>query len=242
MKFIFDLDGTVTSVETLPLIAAHFGIEAEIDDITAKTISGNIPFVESFIQRVGILSKRSVVETADILARAPLFEQVQTFIKDNRENCVIATGNLDVWIDKLAARLGCNVRSSVARVKNDRVEKITDILRKENVVREMQADGEMVVYIGDGNNDAEAMRIADISIAVGLVHEPAQSVLAVCDFLVYSEAALIRLLDQIRNHDSPQTANTLVLSCAGIGTRLGLNSTKALINFESRPLVQWQMD
>lgn len=30
MKFLFDLDGTVTSKETLPIIAEHFGVQDQI--------------------------------------------------------------------------------------------------------------------------------------------------------------------------------------------------------------------
>ena len=38
VKFIFDLDSTVTSQETLPLIASHFGVEEKISELTRKTI------------------------------------------------------------------------------------------------------------------------------------------------------------------------------------------------------------
>ena len=35
---------------------------------------------------------------------------------------------------------------------------------------------------------------------------------------------------------------SVVLSCAGIGSRLGLGQTKALINILGRPLIHWQLD
>ena len=37
-KFIFDLDGTVTKEETLPLIAKHFSVEGEIMELTRNTV------------------------------------------------------------------------------------------------------------------------------------------------------------------------------------------------------------
>jgi phosphoserine phosphatase len=55
--FIFDLDGTITSKETLPEIAKHFSVTEEMEQLTHETIQGNIPFVESFIKRVHILGK-----------------------------------------------------------------------------------------------------------------------------------------------------------------------------------------
>lgn len=51
MKFLFDLDGTVTSKETLPIIAEHFGVQDQIAELTHHTVQGNVPFVESFIRR-----------------------------------------------------------------------------------------------------------------------------------------------------------------------------------------------
>ena len=57
MKFLFDLDGTVTSKETLPIIAEHFGVQDQIAELTHHTVQGNVPFVESFIRRVNILGR-----------------------------------------------------------------------------------------------------------------------------------------------------------------------------------------
>lgn len=39
-----------------------------------------------------------------------------------------------------------------------------------------------------------------------------------------------------------QTAVSVVISCAGIGSRLGLNSTKALINIHGKSLIGWQLE
>ncbi|KFL35895.1 HAD-IB family phosphatase [Arenimonas donghaensis] len=241
MKFIFDLDGTITRQETLPLMAARFGIEDQIDALTEETIRGNIPFIESFIRRVGILGQYPVSEMNRLLSGMELFQGVVGFIQENPDDCIIATGNLGPWIEGLCARLGCGVRCSDANIADDRVAKLTSILRKEDVVREWKAKGETVVFVGDGNNDAEAMREADISIATGMVHWPARSVLDVADYAVFDESALLRLLAQLRASTPSRGSNTLVLSCAGMGSRLGLNSTKALMNFEDRPFVQWQM-
>jgi HAD superfamily phosphoserine phosphatase-like hydrolase len=242
MKFIFDLDGTITRQETLPLIARHFGMSDRIDKLTAETIKGNIPFVESFIRRVGILGQESVAGISSLLETIPLFDQVVDFIARHSADCVIATGNLDVWIAALAKRIPCNTLCSQARVKDDKVAKLQTILRKESVVQELQAAGETVVFIGDGNNDAEAMRLADYSIASGLIHWPARSVMDVCDFAVFSETSLVRLLEQMARPLTNDNRSTLVLSCAGVGSRLGLNSTKALINFEGKPHIAWQIE
>ncbi|MEM9583830.1 MAG: HAD-IB family phosphatase [Pseudomonadota bacterium] len=242
MIFIFDLDGTITRQETLPLIAEAFDKSAEIEELTRTTINGNIPFIESFIHRLGILRDCDVQSVSDLLADVPYHDALVAFIKANASQCAVATGNLDVWVDQMVAPLGCAVFTSKADVADGKVKKVATILQKEEVVRHYQAQGEQVVFVGDGNNDAEAMRIADISIACGLVHDPAPSVVSVCDFAVYSEAALLRLLGAMLIERPSKHGHSLVLSCAGVGSRLGLNSTKALINFRDRPLIQWQIE
>lgn len=195
--FIFDLDGTITREETLPIIAQHFGVTAEIEALTQKTVQGNIPFIESFIRRIYILGKLPVREVAQLLSSVPLHEGVLQFIREHAEACSIATGNLSPWIEKLVARIGCACDASEAVIEDGRVAKLAHILRKEDVVRRYQSLGQRVVFIGDGNNDVEAMRTADIAIASALTHDPVPGVLTVADYLVLQEAALCRQLHQL---------------------------------------------
>lgn len=196
-QFIFDLDGTITQEETLPIIAEHFGVTAEIEALTAKTVQGNIPFVESFIRRIYILGELPVDEVAHLLGGVQLHEGVARFIREHASQCSIATGNLRPWIAELATRLGCACDSSEAEIVDNRVAKLMHILHKEDVVRHYQGLGRRVVFIGDGNNDVEAMRVADISIASALTHDPVPGVLTVADYLVLNEAALCRQLHQL---------------------------------------------
>ena len=197
IKFVFDLDGTVTSEETLPLIASHFKVEEEIEELTRETVQGNIPFVESFIRRVFILGKLPVDEVADLLERAAIYPRLLSFIQHHSANCAVATGNLECWSRKLLGRIGCAAHCSDAIVENNRVVKLTKILRKEQVVEDYQREGFTVVFIGDGNNDLEAMRVADVAIAVGLTHPPSKSILPIADYLVFDEEALCRQLNQL---------------------------------------------
>ena len=196
-KFIFDLDGTITRKETLPLICKHFNIKQSIDELTEQTMMGNIPFIESFIKRVYILGKLPINEISDLLYKTPLYTQIAAFIKKNKKNCIITTGNLECWISKLADKIGCEYYCSKCEIEDNHVKKLTKILRKEEIVAMYKAQNEKVIFIGDGNNDVEAMRLADISIASGLTHMPAQSVLSITDYLVLNEEALCRLLNQL---------------------------------------------
>lgn len=196
-RFIFDLDGTVSAEETLPLIASHFHIEEEIRALTQETIAGTIPFIDSFIKRVHLLSHLPVSAVCELLGTVRLFPSVLAFIAAHPKNCAIATGNLDCWVAALLRRIGVASHSSSALVVDNRVARITAILQKEDVVSLYKERGETVVFIGEGNNDMEAMRHADISIASALVHTPANSVLSIADYLVFEEGTLCRLLNQL---------------------------------------------
>lgn len=197
VKFVFDLDGTITAEETLPLIAKHFKIEDEITLLTKNTLTGTIPFVESFIRRVHILGKLPIDEIDHLLYEVNLHTNVVKFINEHNEQCAIATGNLCFWIERLIGKIGCKCHCSLGIREGNIVKKLTSILKKEHVVSHYQNLGFQVVYIGDSNNDMEAMRLADVAIAVGLTHYPASSVLSITDYLVFNEEALCRQLNQL---------------------------------------------
>lgn len=239
MKFLFDLDGTVTSEETLPIIANHFNCVEQISELTARTVQGNVPFIESFIRRVNILSHYSVSETSQLLAKVPLYPAIAKFIEEHKEDCVIVTGNLTCWCDGLFKKIGCQCYGSEAQCEGDKVVKLKTILRKEQIVDQYKALGETVVFIGDGNNDLEAMRHANISIATGLTHNPAQSLMSICDYVIFNEQALVRQMQQLCGECDDE--KSVVISCAGIGSRLGLGLTKALVQINGSSLISWQL-
>ena len=127
----------------------------------------------------------------------PLHKGLVEFIQAHKEDCIVATGNLECWIDKLIKNIGCSYYCSDGLIEDNKVVKLTKILRKENLVERYKSEGEKVVFIGDGNNDVEAMRVSDISIASGLTHTPAKGVLSIADYLVFNEEALCRQLNQL---------------------------------------------
>ena len=202
-------------------------------------MQGNVPFIESFIRRVNILGQYSVKETNELLTEVPLYPGVADFIRKHSEDCIIVTGNLTCWCEGLFKKIGCQCYGSEAQVEGDRVVKLKTILRKEQIVDQYKALGETVVFIGDGNNDLEAMRHANISIAAGLTHNPAQSLMSICDYVIYNEDALCRQMHQLCGEYG--NGKSVVISCAGIGSRLGLGLTKALVQINGNSLISWQL-
>ena len=194
IKFIFDLDGTITSAETLPIISKYFNVHQEMTQLTKDTVNGKIPWRRSFVRRVNLLKHVPVDDINILLKDTPLYSKIVNFIQENKENCYIATGNLDCWIDKLCNRIGCKYYSSRAEVKGGEISEISHILEKANVVEKFQKKGYKTVFVGDSNNDVNAMRKADIAIAYGASHKPSTFCLSAADHVVYSENDLLALL------------------------------------------------
>jgi HAD superfamily phosphoserine phosphatase-like hydrolase len=234
--FIFDLDGTITKSETLPLIANNFNID--ITEITNSSIKGEIPYIENFIKRINLLKDIEIKKISNILKKVELNEVIVDFIKNNRENCVIATTNIKEWIEEIIKDLNVKLFSSKAIIKNGKIEKLEYILKKEDIVNFYKKEGKNVVFIGDGINDLEAMREADISIACGCLHNPANFLLSIADYAVFDENRLIYFLNQILNENDDIT---LIMPVAGIGSRLGLSTTKSLIEINNKPLIYWHL-
>lgn len=94
--FLFDLDSTVTRQEILPTISKKLGLYERMSSLTESTMRGEIPFKQSFLQRVDLLKGIPVSEVRRMTGEIELNEQLADFIRRNRDRCHIVTGNLDV--------------------------------------------------------------------------------------------------------------------------------------------------
>lgn len=196
-KFIFDLDGAITCEKTLSHICGHLNMPQDMEELGTQTFFGNIPFIESFIKRVHVLGKYPVDEIASLLFRMEIYPKIYQFIQKHQANCIIVTEDLKCWVEQLAQKIGCQYYCSECELENNHVKKLTKILHKEEVVGMYKAQNEKVVFIGDEINAVEAMRVADISVAIGFKQMPSNSVLSIADYLVVNEDALCRLLNQL---------------------------------------------
>jgi phosphoserine phosphatase len=190
-QFLFDLDGTITRHEILPIIAREIGLEREIAELTARTMAGELPFESSLRSRVEILSSVPVSEVRAIVAAVEVDPVIEGFLAENRDRCTIVTGNLDVWIAELVARLGADCRSSVASVEGDYITGLESVMDKATVAQEFEG---AICAIGDGSNDLGIMAAAELSVAYGGVHAPAAALFDVATHVVYDPRRLCALL------------------------------------------------
>ena len=198
--FCFDLDGTISKMEILPIIAKEIDIFEEIEALTEATIKGIIPFNRSFQLRVKLLSEIPIKRVQDLVMDIPLHNEIVNFIKKNSSNSYVITGNLDVWVEELIMKkIGCQYFSSKAEIGSNRIIRISSILNKGVVIKELKQlhKNHQIVSIGDGMGDVPMHLEADIGIAFGAVHSPIETLINVSDYITYEEKTLCRLLNTL---------------------------------------------
>lgn len=196
--YCFDLDGTITQTELLPLIAAEIGLERDMAALTQEAIDGETAFEPSFRHRCQLLSAIPPDTIRRVISNAPLDPHIVGFIHENPEDCFILTGNLDIWIAPIIERLGCRAYTSEAVHDNGTLE-LRSLLNKAQTLQHIQKvfGYRRMIAIGDGANDADMLSSATVAIAFGGVHPPAASAIHASDHVVTDGKALCRLLKSL---------------------------------------------
>lgn len=192
--FLFDLDATVTKEEILPALAEQVGLLEEMQEMTEKTMRGEIPFQTSFLARVEMLKAIRVSRVAEIVEKTPLNEELVQFIHAHASRCYIVTGNIDVWIEELIKRIGLPMSHcycSSASVSDDYIVSVNSVVDKEKIVKQFVVP---VVAVGDGSNDAEMVRLADVGIGYGGVRPVAYSLMCNATHVICDEHRLCSFL------------------------------------------------
>ena len=196
-KFAFDLDGTVTKIETLPLLAAELDLAEEMKLLTDLTLSGKIPFEKSFRMRYLILRNIPLKRIREIMDGVELDEEIAAFIREYRNDCAVVTGNLDFWIEPIVAKLGCESFSSIGELTDKNIPVLKKILDKGEAIRALKKTSDKVIAVGESFNDVPMFEEADISIAYGGVHKPVSAAISVSDYVVFDGGALCKLLKML---------------------------------------------
>lgn len=192
--FAFDLDGTITKQEILPILAKYLNLYNEMQILTKMTLNGEIPFEKSFLMRFYILNNIPISEIHKIIKNIPINNNIIKFIQENKENCAVLTGNLDLWIKPLIDILGCKCYSSKGRFASDGRIELVEIMEKGRAIRQLRTEYKNIIAIGDSNNDVPMFEEADVAIAYGGVHNPTDKARLNSDYVTYDGGALCRLL------------------------------------------------
>ncbi len=192
--FAFDLDGTVTREETLPLLAGELGLSEEMARLTRLTMDGWFAFSESFRLRFHILREIPLETIQRVMDTVTLDPEIAGFIRERTEDCAIVTGNLDVWVEPIVKKLGCRVFASESARDGAGALCLASIVDKGAAVRALRRDADRVIAIGEGANDIPMFEAADIAVSYGGVHRPVEAAVAASDYMARDAGSLCRLL------------------------------------------------
>lgn len=94
-----------------------------------------------------------------------------------------------------------------------------------------------VVAIGNSESDIAMMEKADIRIGYGGIKEVMPEILSIVDYVIYEEKKLVDFLGRLLQEEKMALSRTVIISCAGMGNRLGLGTTKALLEVDGKTLI-----
>ncbi len=175
---VMDVDSTLIQDEVIELLAAAVGCEAEVADITARAMAGELDFAASLRERVGRLAGTPVEVLERVSEQVRLTPGARTFVRTLKRlgyAVAIVSGGFTAVTDTLAEQLGLDhaVANELeivdGRLTGRLVGTIVDRAGKAEVLRRIAAAEhiplEQTVAIGDGANDLDMLAAAGLGIA-----------------------------------------------------------------------------
>ncbi|MDH3706374.1 MAG: phosphoserine phosphatase SerB, partial [Acidimicrobiia bacterium] len=173
-----DVDSTLIQDEVIDLLADEAGCGAEVAELTAKAMAGELEFADALRQRVALLAGLADDGVRRAQARLELTPGARTFIRTLHRlgfTTAIISGGFTAFTDELAADLDIAYsRANELEVRDGRltgavVGEVVDREAKARFLVEVAAEVgvpiEQVVAVGDGANDLDMLNAAGLGIA-----------------------------------------------------------------------------
>ncbi|PUA80180.1 phosphoserine phosphatase SerB [Nocardioides currus] len=175
---VMDVDSTLIQGEVIEMLAAHAGCEAEVAEVTARAMAGELDFEESLRSRVALLAGVPATALDEVYEGIDLAPGARTLVRILRRlgyRFAIVSGGFSQITDRLAADLGIHYsRANELEIVDGRltgrvVGDVVDRAAKARALREFAADigvsEEATIAIGDGANDLDMLNAAGLGIA-----------------------------------------------------------------------------
>ena len=175
---VLDVDSTLVRGEVIDELAARAGRAAEVAQITAAAMNGELDFAESLRARVAALAGLPVEVLEEVREALVLTPGARTLIRTLQRlgfRCGIVSGGFTQITDRLAEELGLDfAAANTLEVADGRLTGglVGDIVDRAGKARALErfaaAHGiplEQTVAVGDGANDLDMLNAAGLGIA-----------------------------------------------------------------------------
>lgn len=172
-----DMDSTIVTSETLDDMAAQIGIGAQVADITARAMNGELDFHAAIKERVGLLAGKSTSIIQDTLKETQLTSGARTFVqtmKAGGAKCILVSGGFTIFTSQIAEQCGFDAHhGNTLGIDGDTLtgEVIPPILDKESKLKflneyadQFELSLNQALTIGDGANDLPMLQAAGLGL------------------------------------------------------------------------------
>lgn len=227
---VMDVDSTLLQDEAIDLLAARAGCAAQVREITAAAMRGELDFADSLRERVALLAGQDASIIAEVLAVLRLAPGARTLIRTLRRlgyRCAVVSGGFTQVTDWLTTELGLDFAAAntleiaAGKLTGRVLGQVVDRAGKERALRHFAAVAgvplSQTVAVGDGANDLDMISAAGLGIAYNA--KPAVRTAADTSLSVPHLDAILYLLGISRDDVEAADAEdpTLVPSSLGRG-------------------------
>ena len=175
---LFDMDSTLIQHEVIDELAAQFGLGEQVSAITERAMRGELDFVQSFTERLGLLAGLAESELDGVYQRLQLMPGAQVLMPNLSHAGLrlgIVSGGFSYFADQIGARLGMDfvlsntLQCADGAVTGQVVLPVIDGSMKEATLRsEAKRLGLSLAHtlaVGDGANDIPMLKASGIGVA-----------------------------------------------------------------------------
>ena len=175
---VLDVDSTLIREEGIDVLAERAGVAAQVADITARAMAGELDFAGSLRERVGLLAGLPQAVVEQVRGELQLTSGARTFVRTLRRlgyHVGVVSGGFTVFTDRFVAELGLDfaaanrleivdgvVTGQVAGEIVDRAGKAAALVR---FADRFGVPLSQTVAVGDGANDIDMLETAGLGIA-----------------------------------------------------------------------------
>lgn len=209
---LIDFDYTITTIDTLDLLAKRFNVEAETAELDRLFWEGKLPGLQGLIRRINLLKGLTVSEINDTLGNDDIYRQgaieLFDYFKKHNVTTIIASGNILPALEAANCKLQADyLVCSRPRLVNDAIDSISEadysgdgfkLNDSRAILKELGIRNDSVIAIGDSPADKSLLEYAKVSFVV----DPKNGVKKNATYVIDDNLAdIIPILEQIQKMD-----------------------------------------